>query len=66
MLITGEAVHCGNPGVPMNGRTTLISDTLGSIVNYTCNEGYELNGVNQRGCLANGSWSFTLPDCDGK
>lgn len=57
---------CGEPGVPTNGRTIGNSTTVGSIVNHICNEGYMLNGANQRECLSNGSWSAPLPSCDRK
>ena len=57
------AIDCGDPGVPTNGNTITGSSTFGSIVTYTCNTGFALNGVNQRRCLESGSWSQTLPTC---
>ena len=59
-------VNCGDPGTPSNGDTEGTVTTFGSIVNHTCNKGYELNGANERECLANGSWSAPLPSCDSK
>ena len=61
-----HTVGCGGPGTPSNGMTEITSDTFGSTVNHTCNEGYVLNGTNERECLANGSWSAPLPSCDSK
>ena len=57
---------CGDPGTPDNGNTIGDSFTFGSIINHTCNEGYIINGPPQRECLANQSWSGTLPTCDSK
>ena len=31
---------------------------------YTCDDGYNLNGVSDRTCRANGSWDLTAPTCD--
>ena len=59
-------ILCGNPGTPANGSTTVTSDTVGSTADHFCNEGFNLDGVNQRVCLPNGSWSDSLPTCIGK
>ena len=40
--------------------------TFGSIVNHTCDEGYNLIGESQRICLATGMWSAPLPSCMSK
>ena len=57
---------CGDPGRPINGNTSAVTFTIGSVVNHTCNEGFVLNGTSQRECLTNGSWSGSLPTCDSK
>ena len=44
----------------------MTSDTVGSIAEHFCDEGYELEGASQRECLANGSWSDSLPTCVSK
>ncbi len=31
---------------------------------YTCDDGYNLIGVSDRTCQANGAWSLTAPTCD--
>ena len=64
--VHAHAVNCGDPGTPSNGDTEGTVTTFGSIVNHTCNEGYELNGANERECLANRSWSAPLPTCNSK
>ena len=60
------AITCGDPGVPQNGNTFVISVSVGSIVNHTCNIGYNLEGADQRECLSNGNWSELLPMCISK
>ena len=59
-------VDCGDAGTPANGGTMQTTTTFGSIVNHTCNEGFNLTGADQRECLANGSWSAPLPTCVSK
>ena len=58
--------RCDDPGVPQNGNTFGTSTTVGSIVNHTCNVGYNLEGADQRECLPNGNWSEPLPICNSK
>ena len=58
--------NCMEPGVPTNGQTFGNSTNVGSIVNHTCDEGYVINGANQRECLLDVTWSAPLPRCDRK
>ena len=60
------AILCGSPGTPANGSTTIKSNTVGSTADHFCNEGFNLDGVNQRVCLSNESWSDSLPTCVSK
>ena len=57
---------CGDPGTPENGNTIGDSFIFGSIINHTCDIGYELFGTSQRECLVNQSWSGSLPMCESK
>ena len=66
MFTIAAAIFCGNPGTPGNGSTTVTSDTVGSIARHFCDEGFNLEGLSQRECLANGSWSGSLPTCKSK
>ena len=59
-------VYCGDPGTPTNGRRTLWSTSYNSVVAYTCDVGYELQGSNTRTCQADGQWSGSLPPCSRK
>ena len=42
------------------------STTFGSIATYNCFPGYNLIGVEQRTCEANGEWSGEEPTCQSK
>jgi len=37
-----------------------------STANYTCNEGFALNGTETRVCQASGEWEPEEPSCYGK
>ena len=59
-------VDCGDPGTPTNGQLTLTSTTYNSVVTYTCNMGYTLQGSNSRTCQSNGNWSGNVTKCSRK
>ena len=59
-------IDCGDAGTPANGDTMQTNTTFGSIVNHTCNEGFNLTGEDQRECLETGNWSTPLPMCVSK
>ena len=58
------AVDCGDPGIPTSGQRTLSSTTYNSVVTYTCDEGYTLQGANSRTCQNNEQWSGSVPQCN--
>ena len=60
------AGDCGDPGTPANGQRSLSSTTYNSVVTYTCDVGYTLQGSNSRTCQSNGQWSGSVPQCIGK
>ena len=57
-------VNCGDPGTPTNGQRSLSSTTNNSVVTYTCDVGYTLQGSNSRTCQSNGQWSGSVPQCN--
>ena len=63
VIPSSPAVDCGDPGTPTNGQRTLSSTTYSSVVTYTCNVGYTLQGSNSRTCLSNGQWNGSVPQC---
>ena len=60
------AITCGDPGTPTNGQRSLSSTTYNSVVTYTCDVGYTLQGANSRTCQSDGQWSGTVPQCTCK
>ena len=60
------AIDCGDPGTPTNGQRSLSSTTYNSVVTYTCDVGYTLQGSNSRTCQSSGQWSGNVPQCTCK
>ena len=60
-----SAINCGDPGSPMNGQRSLPSKAYNSVVTYTCDVGYTLQGSDRRTCQSNGQWSGSVPQCNG-
>ena len=60
-------IDCGTLGPPANGGVTFPSGTeYGGSADFTCDPGYDLNGVPSRTCQDGGSWSDADPTCDIK
>ncbi|ELU03676.1 hypothetical protein CAPTEDRAFT_126293, partial [Capitella teleta] len=56
---------CNYPGRPLNGNFDgSFPATVGSVIIYSCEEGYSLNGTSEIVCEANGEWSGNSPSCD--
>ena len=56
-------MDCGDPGTPTDGSRTINSTIVGSVVMYSCNEGFMLEGDENRVCQSNQEWSGELPNC---
>ena len=63
VIVSSLAIHCSDPGTPTNGQRSLSSTTYNSVVTYTCDVGYTLQGANSRTCQSNGQWSGSVPQC---
>ncbi|KAM5182531.1 C4b-binding protein alpha chain-like isoform 1-T2 [Mantella aurantiaca] len=59
-------VVCGNPGPIDNGYVKNGSFDFGSNAIFECNTGYKIKYNRYRQCLADGSWSFPIPECEVK
>nr|XP_020139996.1 complement receptor type 1 [Microcebus murinus] len=59
---------CGAPPEPSNGMVHINTDTqFGSIVHYSCNEGYRLIGSPSTACVLSGNnvmWDKEAPICE--
>ncbi|KAL2298448.1 hypothetical protein Nmel_015445, partial [Mimus melanotis] len=56
-------ISCGWLDHPTNGRKNNTNYLQGSTINFTCNEGYELMGSQERTCQVSGAWSGNTPQC---
>lgn len=56
-------VSCGWLDHPTNGRKSGTNYLQGSTINFTCNEGYELTGSQERTCQVSGNWSGDTAQC---
>ena len=57
------AIDCGDPGTPTNGQHSLSNTTYNSVVTYTCDVGYGIQGSQNRTCQSNGHWDGSVPQC---
>ncbi|XP_053408488.1 sushi, von Willebrand factor type A, EGF and pentraxin domain-containing protein 1-like [Mercenaria mercenaria] len=65
--VTCAINHCSKPTSPTNGNVSPVNGTTyRSIANYTCNEGFTLNGTSITTCESDKTWSGPLPTCDIK
>ena len=64
--------RCGPVSDIENGSWELVTSSmsvgrhsyrLGSVIRYSCDEGYALYGTVQRVCQADGTWSDATPSC---
>ncbi len=56
-------IDCGTPPKPDNGRVDVEKTTFQSKATYSCGPNYRLDGDMERSCLAEGTWSGSLPTC---
>ncbi|XP_055498180.1 L-selectin-like isoform X2 [Leucoraja erinacea] len=66
---TCEVVKCDDPQLPRNGYRNCspsgVSFTYTSVCNYSCVEGFSLNGTDSVQCDSSGRWSSPTPTCEG-
>ena len=55
---------CNNPLPLSNGRVSVVATRTGQVAEYSCNDGYVLQGVSSRECSANGKWKNSTPSCE--
>ncbi|XP_070554193.1 sushi domain-containing protein 2-like isoform X2 [Ptychodera flava] len=58
-----QAVNCGVPDPLSHGTPTIVCTTYNCTVDYTCEEGYDLQGDNNRTCQSNATWDGESPCC---
>lgn len=57
-------VECPRPGNLTHGHVFGDTFTYNSVVDFTCESGFQLAGAKQQRCLANGTWSDETPTCE--
>ncbi|XP_070794674.1 sushi, von Willebrand factor type A, EGF and pentraxin domain-containing protein 1 [Pituophis catenifer annectens] len=60
---TCEIISCAVPSRPMNGIVKGESYTYGSVVQYDCDHGFQLNGLRKRTCQSDQKWEGNEPLC---
>ncbi|XP_061487863.1 sushi, von Willebrand factor type A, EGF and pentraxin domain-containing protein 1 isoform X2 [Rhineura floridana] len=60
---TCEIVSCTVPSRPMNGTVKGEAYTYGSVIQYDCDPGFQLNGSDKRTCQADQKWDGNEPIC---
>ncbi|XP_024115115.1 beta-2-glycoprotein 1 [Oryzias melastigma] len=55
--------RCPYPDPPAHGELYYEDTVYLSTINYTCDEGYTLNGSSTAVCQANATWSTPAPEC---
>ena len=57
-------ISCEDPGTPSNAMRIGSSLIVGSILMFTCDVGYSLNGEGIIQCTDAGTWNSSIPSCD--
>ncbi|XP_066469620.1 sushi, von Willebrand factor type A, EGF and pentraxin domain-containing protein 1 isoform X1 [Tiliqua scincoides] len=61
---TCVSISCESPPTVENAVSVAVGNTYRSNISFVCNFGYHLVGPENITCLANGSWSKSLPSCE--
>lgn len=64
MLLYPLCVGCEDPEELVNGSAQFRGTAFGIVVTYSCDDGFELNGLSSIRCLEAGLWSGSVPTCD--
>lgn len=61
-------VDCGSPAQISHGGVKLLNGTttVGSYVQYSCDQDYWVDGEAQQVCTKDGKWSHKTPQCERK
>ena len=66
LLLYSVVKNCSVLSTPSNGLKNTNSISCGTVVDFSCNKCYELEGREQLSCLSNTSWSGGNPRCNCK
>ena len=57
---------CPDLGLLENGNRSTSLRSFGTVVDYSCNDGYQLVGEQTLTCNTDRSWNASSPSCHGK
>ncbi|CAH1793745.1 unnamed protein product [Owenia fusiformis] len=60
---TCEPASCDGLSAPLNAELSGNGTVFGTIVNFTCDPGYIIEGAPKLLCQENGNWSHPVPTC---
>ncbi|KAI8498132.1 hypothetical protein Bbelb_240760 [Branchiostoma belcheri] len=60
---TCTQIQCPTLTAPPNGALSTTATSYQTVVTFTCNTGYQLNGAADATCQADGTWSNPVPTC---
>ncbi|XP_019630213.1 PREDICTED: P-selectin-like [Branchiostoma belcheri] len=60
---TCTPIQCPILTAPANGALSTTVTSYQTVVNFTCNTGYVLNGTTNTTCQADGTWDNPVPTC---
>ena len=58
-------IHCGLLITPSNGSNEGNNDLVDSVVTFSCDHGYRLQGSANRTCTTQGTWDGVSAVCEG-
>jgi len=59
-------IHCSPLNAPNHGSKQGSNDTVDSVVSFSCDRGYRLEGAVKRNCTVNGIWNGVKAKCVGE
>jgi len=65
LIICTSAVDCGSLHAPRNGSMTGSKTVFPNIIEFRCDEGFDLLGSASRKCKSDGKWSGNVTACKG-
>ena len=59
-------IHCGPLNAPNRGSMLGSNDVVASVVTFSCDRGYRLQGSARRTCTTQGTWDGVNAECVGQ
>ena len=59
-------IHCGSLETPTNGSKIGSNDVVNSVVTFSCDYGFRINGSALRNCTDQETWDGEVATCVGQ